>query len=124
MAVQNGLLRIVETGEMSRIGRDLPMRVTNRDLPDAVRHGRFRQYLYDCLRVFEIRVPRFANESRTLRPWQATSFETTAPKRSAILGSRTKTSARPATRRTAPVALRRGSIPRSSAANGRETSVN
>ncbi len=68
MAVQNGLLRIVETGEMSRIGRDLPMRVTNRDLPDAVRHGRFRQYLYDRLRVFEIRVPPLRERIEDIAP--------------------------------------------------------
>lgn len=75
MAVQNGLLRIVETGELSRIGRDLPIRVnvrviaaTNRDLPDAIRHGRFRQDLYDRLRVFEIRVPPLRERMEDIAP--------------------------------------------------------
>jgi len=61
---QAALLRIVERNELSRIGRDLPLRVearvvaaTNRDLLQAMREGRFREDLYDRLKVFEIRIP-------------------------------------------------------------------
>lgn len=62
--VQAGLLRILETGELSRIGRDLPLRLdtrvvaaTNLDLHRLMEERRFRRDLYDRLRVFELRVP-------------------------------------------------------------------
>jgi transcriptional regulator with GAF, ATPase, and Fis domain len=62
--VQSALLRTIERGELPRIGRDLPLRVdvrviaaTNRNLPELITQGRFRDDLYDRLRVFEIQVP-------------------------------------------------------------------
>ena len=62
--VQSALLRILETGELSRIGRDMPLRVdvrvvaaTNLDLGRLVSEERFRRDLLDRLRIFEIRVP-------------------------------------------------------------------
>ncbi|HYU35095.1 MAG TPA: sigma-54-dependent Fis family transcriptional regulator [Thermoanaerobaculia bacterium] len=62
--LQASLLRIVERNELSRIGRDLPVRVdarvvaaTNRDLQKAMREGAFREDLYDRLVVFEVKVP-------------------------------------------------------------------
>jgi DNA-binding NtrC family response regulator len=63
-AIQSALLRVVEQGEIHRIGRDLPLHVdvrviaaTNQDLRGLMQKGRFREDLYDRLRVFEIRMP-------------------------------------------------------------------
>lgn len=62
--VQAGLLRILERGELPRIGRDTPLRVdvrvvaaTNRDLNVLMAQEKFRHDLYDRLSVFEIHVP-------------------------------------------------------------------
>lgn len=62
--VQSALLRIIERGELSRIGRDLPLQVdvrviaaTNQTLSVLISQGRFREDLYDRLSIFEITVP-------------------------------------------------------------------
>lgn len=62
--VQAGLLRVLERGELPKIGRDTPLRVdvrivaaTNRDLDKLMTQEKFRHDLYDRLSVFEIRVP-------------------------------------------------------------------
>jgi len=64
LEVQAGLLRVLERGELPRIGRDTPLRVnvrvvaaTNRDLDELMAQGKFRRDLHDRLSVFEIRVP-------------------------------------------------------------------
>jgi DNA-binding NtrC family response regulator len=63
-ATQAAFLRVLERGELQRIGRDAPLRVdvrvvaaTNRDLAALMAEGRFRHDLYDRLSFFEIRVP-------------------------------------------------------------------
>lgn len=63
-AVQAALLRVIQWGEIQPLGRDLPATVdvrvvaaTNQHLPNLIAQGRFRQDLYDRLRVLEIRVP-------------------------------------------------------------------
>jgi DNA-binding NtrC family response regulator len=63
-ATQASLLRVLERGELQRIGRDAPLRVdvrvvaaTHRDLAALMAEGRFRHDLYDRLSFFEIRVP-------------------------------------------------------------------
>ncbi len=63
-SVQSGLLRIIERGELPRIGRDVQTKVnvrivsaTNCNLQELIAQGKFRQDLYDRLRVFEIHVP-------------------------------------------------------------------
>ena len=63
-ALQPKLLRVLETGEVERIGGRGPERIdvrllaaTNRDLETEVRAGRFRQDLYYRLLVVPIRVP-------------------------------------------------------------------
>jgi len=63
-AAQAALLRVLETGEVTPVGEDLPHRVdvrivaaTNQDLAHLIQEGRFRVDLYDRLRVFAIRVP-------------------------------------------------------------------
>jgi two-component system response regulator HydG len=64
LALQAKLLRVLENGEVVRIGANEPIRVdvriitaTNRDLEAAVRDGKFRLDLYHRLKVGVIRLP-------------------------------------------------------------------
>jgi len=61
---QPKLLRVLETGELARLGSEAPQKVdvrviaaTNHPLRAMTRDGRFREDLYYRLCVFEIRVP-------------------------------------------------------------------
>jgi DNA-binding NtrC family response regulator len=63
-AMQAKLLRVLQEGELERVGghevRKINVRIvaaTNRDLPEDVRAGRFRADLYDRLNVVPIHVP-------------------------------------------------------------------
>jgi len=63
-AVQASLLRVLDQGELRRIGRDKPLKVdvriigaTNRDLGKMVAEGSFRADVYDRLNVFRVEVP-------------------------------------------------------------------
>lgn len=64
LALQAKLLRVLENGEVVRIGANVPLRVdvrvvaaTNRDLESAVKDGKFRMDLYHRLKVGVIRLP-------------------------------------------------------------------
>ena len=64
MAIQVKLLRVLESGEIVRVGTNDPVKVnvrlisaTNRDLSDAIAEGKFRQDLYHRLKVVSVRLP-------------------------------------------------------------------
>lgn len=64
LGLQAKLLRVLENGEYYRIGETQPrhsnariVAATNRDLPDSVRKGSFRQDLYHRLGVLTMKVP-------------------------------------------------------------------
>jgi two-component system response regulator HydG len=64
MATQIKLLRVLENGEIVRVGENKPIKVnvrvlsaTNRDLEDAIRDGYFREDLYHRLKVVTIDLP-------------------------------------------------------------------
>ena len=62
--LQSKLLRVLQEGELERVGESRTRRVsvrvvsaTNRDLPEEIKAGRFREDLYYRLNVFPIRTP-------------------------------------------------------------------
>lgn len=64
LSVQPKLLRVLQEGEIQRVGSDQTLRVdvrvvaaTNRDLPGEVDAGRFRADLFHRLNMYPIRVP-------------------------------------------------------------------
>jgi Nif-specific regulatory protein len=71
--IQASFLRVLESGELQRIGRDETLRVnvrvvaaTNRDLSSLMAEGRFRRDLYDRLSFFEIKVPSLRERSEDI----------------------------------------------------------
>jgi two-component system response regulator HydG len=73
LATQIKLLRVLESGEITRVGSNDPVRVnvrivsaTNRDLEDAIAAGTFRSDLYHRLKVVTIRLPRLAERAQDI----------------------------------------------------------
>jgi two-component system, NtrC family, response regulator HydG len=67
IATQIKLLRVLESGEITRVGSNDPVHVdvrilsaTNRELEQAIAAGTFREDLYHRLKVVTIRLPRLA----------------------------------------------------------------
>jgi len=65
LATQIKLLRVLESGEITRVGSNEPTKVnvrivsaTNRDLEEAIAAGTFREDLYHRIKVVTIRLPR------------------------------------------------------------------
>ncbi len=64
MTIQVKLLRVLETGEIVRVGTNDPVKVnvrlisaTHRDLADAISEGKFRQDLFHRLKVVSVKLP-------------------------------------------------------------------
>jgi two-component system, NtrC family, response regulator HydG len=64
IAIQVKLLRVLEAGEIVRVGTNEPTKVnvrlisaTHRDLADAIAEGQFRQDLYHRLKVVSVKIP-------------------------------------------------------------------
>jgi transcriptional regulator with GAF, ATPase, and Fis domain len=75
LAMQAKLLRVLETGELTRLGSTEVRRVevrlvaaTNRNLEAEVRHGRFREDLYYRVRVYPVHIPPLRERPEDIPP--------------------------------------------------------
>lgn len=75
LPIQVKLLRVLESGEITRVGENEPMKVnvrilsaTNRDLEKAVEEGDFREDLYHRLKVITIHLPPLAGRRDDIIP--------------------------------------------------------
>jgi len=73
MATQIKLLRVLENGEITRVGSNDPIKVnvrilsaTNRNLEDAIEAGTFRSDLYHRLKVITVRLPTLVERSQDI----------------------------------------------------------
>jgi two-component system response regulator HydG len=73
LPTQIKLLRVLESGEITRVGSNENIKVnvrilsaTNRDLEDAIRAGTFREDLYHRLKVITIRLPRLRDRTQDI----------------------------------------------------------
>jgi DNA-binding NtrC family response regulator len=74
-AGQAKLLRVLQTGELERLGSNITRRThvrmiaaTNTDLRSAIREGRFREDLYYRLNVIELELPPLARRREDILP--------------------------------------------------------
>jgi anaerobic nitric oxide reductase transcription regulator len=73
MTVQPKLLRVLQSGEIQRVGSDANIKVnvrivaaTNRDLAEEVRAGRFRADLYHRISIYPVQVPPLRQRGRDI----------------------------------------------------------
>ena len=73
VATQIKLLRVLEGGEITRVGSNEPIKVnvrilsaTNRDLEEAISAGTFRRDLYHRLKVVTIQLPRLVERAQDI----------------------------------------------------------
>ncbi len=73
LPTQIKLLRVLESGEITRVGSNEPVQVnvrilsaTNRDLEEAISAGTFREDLYHRLKVLTVRLPNLAERSQDI----------------------------------------------------------
>jgi two-component system response regulator HydG len=73
LATQSKLLRVLETGEITRIGANESIKVnvrvlsaTNQNLKDLIAQGRFREDVYQRLRVVEVHLPALRERSQDI----------------------------------------------------------
>lgn len=73
LATQIKLLRVLENGEITRVGSNAPVKVnvrilsaTNRNLEEAIAAGTFREDLYHRLKVVTIRLPTLCERSQDI----------------------------------------------------------
>ncbi|MCA9230746.1 MAG: sigma-54-dependent Fis family transcriptional regulator [Planctomycetales bacterium] len=73
LPTQIKLLRVLESGEITRVGSNEPIQVnvrilsaTNRDLEEAIQTGTFREDLYHRLKVVTITLPRLSERSQDI----------------------------------------------------------
>ena len=73
LATQIKLLRVLENGEITRVGSNTPIKVnvrilsaTNRNLEDSIAAGTFRSDLYHRLKVVTIRLPTLRERSQDI----------------------------------------------------------
>ncbi|HEX8798518.1 MAG TPA: sigma-54 dependent transcriptional regulator [Terriglobales bacterium] len=76
LTMQAKLLRVLEEGEVERVGGGKPIGIdvrvvvaTHHDLATLVREGKFREDLYHCVVVFPITLPHCEQDRRTFRHW-------------------------------------------------------
>ena len=84
------LLRVLESGEIVRVGTNEPVKVnvrlisaTNRDLAEAINDGKFRQDLYHRLKVVSVKLPRCAASVKTSRSFDRAFLGRNSPRRTA-----------------------------------------
>ncbi|HPO49432.1 MAG TPA: sigma-54 dependent transcriptional regulator [Spirochaetota bacterium] len=73
--IQAKLLRVLQEGEIVRVGGGLPIKInsrvvaaTNRDLPTEIKNGNFREDLFYRLNVIEINVPPLRKRKEEIKP--------------------------------------------------------
>jgi two-component system response regulator HydG len=73
LATQSKLLRVLETGEITRIGANESIKVnvrvlsaTNQNLKELIAQGRFREDVYQRLRVVEVHLPALRERSHDI----------------------------------------------------------